>query len=224
MSSESTEPGFDPRYDPRFQRGWSDGEPDGAARDIRDAPAPAEPAGPPAAGGLAALAPVADPPAVADPADPGDDPPAPVPASDAEDPAEPTEDPARPTVFAEAGSTEPGPQDPQPFLLAPSSGVVADAERDAARVLRIAFTIAWAVAGAATLVGAGLVWSLVSADDPFAMPAGDSELVLRTLAQFAAPNLLATGLLGIVVLTVVDGLRRARRLAAAPVGDDGAVR
>jgi hypothetical protein len=53
------------------------------------------------------------------------------------------------------------------------------------------------------------------------MPSGDSELVLRTLAQFAAPSLLATGLLGAVVLTVVDGVRRARRLTAPPAGGDG---
>ena len=54
------------------------------------------------------------------------------------------------------------------------------------------------------------------------MPAGDSEMVLRTLAQFAAPSLLATGLLGIVALTVVDGVRRARSLTAPPAGGDGA--
>ena len=229
MSGEATGPGFDPRYDPRFQRGWSDGEPDGAAPAAAEASAspaaraapPAAPAAPPAAPAAApAVDPpapdptVADPPDVADPAGPEDDPAVPLAAPQSE------ESPR--TRVAEADPAEPAPQDPQPFLLAPSSGGDVSGERDGARVLRIAFTIAWAIAGAATLVGAGLVWSLVSADDPFAVPPGDAELVLRSLAQFAAPSLLATGLLGIVVLTVVDGVRRARRLTAPPAGGDGA--
>lgn len=222
MPGEATWPGFDPRYDPRFQRGWSDPEPDGGAPAGAVAPAdsdpPAEPAlqsDPPAVDRVPAAAATAvtagDPPAVAAAADPIDDPPAPVGTSR-----------GAPIESTEAEPREPRTQDPQPFLLAPSTDPDDGAERDAARILRIAFTIAWAVAGAATLVGAGLVWSLVSADDPFAVPPGDPELVLRTLAQFAAPNLLATGLLGVVVLTVVDGVRRARRLTEPPGGGDGA--
>ena len=66
-----------------------------------------------------------------------------------------------PEAAAEAEPMEPRTEDPQPFLLAPASDDDVDAERDAARVLRVAFTIAWAIAAAATLVGAGLVWSTV---------------------------------------------------------------
>jgi hypothetical protein len=99
---------------------------------------------------------------------------------------------------------------PDPAPLPPR--VAEAAEADAARIVRIALVTAWAISGAAALVGAGLVWSLVAATDPFGARPDGPEMVLQTLAQFAAPSLLATGLLGIVVLTIVDGLRRANRL------------
>jgi hypothetical protein len=109
-----------------------------------------------------------------------------------------------------AGSGPAAGADPDPDL----ADADAQVDADAARLLRVALGIAWAIAGAATVLGAGLVWSIVSVDDPFGMPSGQSEIVLRSLAQFAAPALLSTGLLGIVALTVVDGLLRARRVGA----------
>ena len=197
MSGAATGPEFDPRYDARFQRGWGGGEPDGAAP---AEPRPAEPVAPRAV----------DPPVEVDPPSSADEP--------HEEPvADPVADPSGdPPERADAAA--PG---PPPVVLAPPPAVDPDAGSDAARIVRIALWIAWAIAGAATLIGAGLVWSVVAAEDPFGMPSGESEIVLRTLAQFAAPSLLSTGLLGIVVLTVVDGLRRARRLQAPPADPDG---
>jgi hypothetical protein len=199
MSGAATGPEFDPRYDARFQRGWGGGEPDGAA-----------PAGPGPAGAIAPRQ--ADPPAEVVPPDPPAEPPAAEPP--AAPPSEPPPDPVDPA--------EPAASEPPPIAPASSSEVDAHAEPEVARILRVALGIAWAIAGAATLIGAGLVWSIVAAEDPFGMLSGESEIVLRSLAQFAAPGLISTGLLGIVLLVVVDGLRRARRVGAPRAGADRA--
>ena len=129
------------------------------------------------------------------------------PVRDAPEPSEPSE-PAWPAETT---------WQPDPAPLPPT--VDAAAEADAARIVRIALGIAWAISAAAALVGAGLVWSLVATDDPFGARPDGPEMVLQTLAQFAAPSLLATGLLGIVVLTIVDGFRRANRLGTPAPGN-----
>jgi hypothetical protein len=133
--------------------------------------------------------------------------------------------PAAPAAPAgPAGSAGPDATDPPPAAdPSPTAEPTADptAELESARVLRVALGVAWAIAVLATLIGAGLVWSIASAEDPFGTPRTESELVVRTLAQFAAPSLLSTGLLAIVALVVVDGVRRARRLGRSQVGDDG---
>lgn len=195
MSGAATGPEFDPRYDARFQRGWGGGEPDGAAPDFAvDTPDPP-------------LEPVEPPRVEADADDPAPDEPEPTAPSEPSEPTEPS------------GPTEPSAPtwQPDPTPLPPT--VDAAAEADAARIVRIALGIAWAISAAAALVGAGLVWSLVAANDPFGARPDGPEMVLQTLAQFAAPSLLATGLLGIVVLTIVDGFRRANRLGASAPGN-----
>ena len=70
----------------------------------------------------------------------------------------------------------------------------------------------------AVAVGAGLVWTLVSRAPAFSVPTDSAELVVQGLAQYAAPSLLATGVLAVVVLTVVDGLLRARKAAQGIAG------
>lgn len=130
------------------------------------------------------------------------------PAPDAPEPPESSEPPES------AEQSDPAPLPPRVAEAAEA------AEADAARIVRIALVTAWAISAAAALVGAGLVWSLVAATDPFGARPDGPEMVLQTLAQFAAPSLLATGLLGIVVLTIVDGLRRANRLVT-PTSPNG---
>ena len=82
-------------------------------------------------------------------------------------------------------------------------------------------TVAWAMAIGATLIGIGLVWSLVATEDPYGMTDNETEMIIRTLAQFLAPSLFSTGLLGIVVLVVIDGVRRARRIGVGHGGAEG---
>ncbi len=211
MAGAATGPEFDPRYDPRFQRGWTPGESDGAPTAERAAraervapPEPVSPAAPSSGEPVSPFAPPEDRPvaAEADPVDAVDPPPA-------DDPPGP---PGAPPMESEPRPT-PGPVTPPSIDEA--------TEQDSARIIRVAIAAAWVLAGAATLIGFGLVWTFVASDDPYG-PSGDEiEALLRVLAQFVAPSLLSTGLLGIVVLIVIDGVRRARRLGAPRDGTEG---
>ncbi|MEI5585235.1 MULTISPECIES: hypothetical protein [unclassified Agromyces] len=201
---------FDPRYDPRYQRGWVEGPTDATApAEIGPGfrPEPAVPSPEPASPRRARAS---DGPAGPPAPSPPDPPPArvaatPPPASHRPDGSDDPDGPAEPVGPAH-------PADPADSLDDP-----------AARVVRIALGVAWAVAVGATLAGAGLVWSLASRVPLFSQPADSGEMVVQALAQYAAPSLLSTGLLGVVVLTVVDGLRRARDLAPArrSAGEEG---
>ena len=203
MAGASAGPDFDPRYDARYQRGWAPGESDGSGPDD-----PVVSGVPEADRTVAPAVPVAPSPRVDPPVDPPVGPP---PGPDSGGTPEPGEVAAEP----EPG-LDPAPEPPAP----PIPGTDPAAERDAARIIRVALAIAWTIAGAATLLGVALVWSLVSLDDPFDVPSGEADFLIRTLAQFVAPSLLSTGLLGIVALLVLDGLRRARRIGSPPGGED----
>lgn len=221
MAGAATGPEFDPRYDPRFQRGWTPSESDGAPPPERAAP-PERVAPPPER--------VAPPPAPERP-----DPPT---SGGPVSPFAPPEDRA---VAAEIGRAEadgrPRADDPPGASgargatpagseprQAPASATLASvdeaAEQDSARIIRLALGSAWAIAGAATLIGLALVWPLAM-DDPYGVTANETEMIVRTFAQFLAPSLFSTGLLGIVVLVVIDGVRRARRLGVPHVGAGG---
>ncbi|GGI44996.1 hypothetical protein BCL57_000740 [Agromyces flavus] len=199
MAGAARGPEFDPRYDARYQRGWAPGE--------SDDPEPDDPAAP------------EDPAALADRADPPTDPvmASPVPDLAASGPVAapaPWNDP-HPGPEAEPEPLAVDASEPVPSITPSPSPADVEGRRDAARIIRIALGVSWAIAIAATLVGAGLIWSLIAVEDPFGIPAGgEVELMIRTLAQFVAPSLLSTGLLGMVALLVVDGLRRARRICA----------
>ena len=199
MAGAAAGPDFDPRYDARYQRGWAPGESDVSGPDD-----PVVSGVPEADRTVAPAVPVAPSPRV-------DPPVGPPPGPDSGWTPQPGE------VGAEPGpGLDPAPEPP----ARPIAGTDPAAERDAARIIRVALAIAWTIAGAATLLGVALVWSLVSLDDPFDVPSGEADFLIRTLAQFVAPSLLSTGLLGIVALLVLDGLRRARRTASPPGGGD----
>ncbi|GAA1057653.1 hypothetical protein GCM10017608_00550 [Agromyces luteolus] len=214
MTEPATEPQFDPRFDPRFQRGWS-GRPTDATADDSTEPgrsggdAPAEGAGPtPVLGSGAAPADGPAPePAAARPADarPSD-----VPSADAPPDAAPpaaAPDAARPDTASDAA----------PPLAAPPA---AAAHADADRIMRIAFGVAWSAVAVAFLVGVWAVWMIVG-QDPFAAPRQASgELALRSFAYVAGPPLLGSAVVGIAILTVLDGIRRLRP-AAVRAGDGG---
>ncbi|WP_438856095.1 hypothetical protein [Agromyces sp. M3QZ16-3] len=204
---------FDPRYDPRFQRGWDGPADAGEPREPEEGRDPAP--GPPRvavpsddptddAGGMTVAAgadvdrggpqatPLATSEIVAPLPVPG---PAPAPASPASAAeSEPTDETG--PVAASGGAAVPG-------------GPVLQAEAD--RIMRVAFGVAWGVAALALLIG---IWSVsvVVDQDPFGGPGRDSaEMTMRAFAYSAGPALLGSAVVGIAVLTVADGIRRARR-------------
>ena len=212
MAGAATGPEFDPRYDARYQRGWAPGESDGSGPD--DPVATDESA---AAEELVArrTLPPADPVAPSSPVAPADDPPT---GPEADATSRVRDAPVASEASDASGALSPSAPD---VVDPPDPALDADAARDADRVIRVALGIAWGIVIASILIGAGLIWSLISVENPFEIPGGgEGELMVRTLAQFVAPSLLSTGLLGMVALLVVDGLRRARRIGP-PVPDGG---
>jgi hypothetical protein len=131
--------------------------------------------------------------------------------------------PAAPRAEAplRAASAEMAPSAPAAAAPASDPAVHVADDDPGARVMRIASGIAWAITFGAIFLGAGLVWSLAVRAPAFAGPSEPTDLLIQGLAQYAAPSLLATGVLGVVVLTVVDGLRRARTAAPRRADGDG---
>ena len=175
---------FDPRYDARYQRGWVEGSTDAAA-----------PAGP---------APTPEPTA-GRPADAARDgtPEAPVvPEVEAAQSARSEPDPPAPT--ADRG-------DPP---LASSGALVSGDVRPAVpddrseRITRAGIAGALAVSLLSALVGAGLISWYVTDGTGYGPGRSAGEMILDSLAYGVAPNLLAAGLIAVVVVTVVDAVRR----------------
>ena len=75
------------------------------------------------------------------------------------------------------------------------------------------FLAAWAVAAAALAIGAALFWAGISSFDYFG-PSNEADRVLQTVSWTVAPSLVEVGCLGVVVMLVWTGLRRARAQAA----------
>lgn len=71
------------------------------------------------------------------------------------------------------------------------------------------FLTAWAVSAAAVIIGAALLWTGISSANYFG-PSTESDRVIQTLSWSVAPPLLQAGLLGVVVMLVWSGIRRAR--------------
>ncbi|GAA2029883.1 hypothetical protein GCM10009819_11970 [Agromyces tropicus] len=206
MTEPASHPEFDPRYDARFQRGWK-----AASVESTSPAADADPE-------------TTD--AVVDP-EPSDAPPAaPAPVTArigaTADRAGAASDPAggpEPAVAPRAGSASAGgvPADPTPIRETDDPGAPpAGPEPDA--VLRVALGIAWGVVAVALGVGAWSVWMIVSID-PFAGPTGiRGEESARMFAYLVGPAVLTAGVLGAIVLLVVEGVRRAARIG---IGDRG---
>lgn len=149
------------------------------------------------------------------------DPPAPTaPAASAPAAAVPAAPRAEAPLTAASASAEMAPSAPAAAAPANDQAVHVADDDPGARVMRIASGIAWAITFGAIFLGAGLVWSLAVRAPAFAGPSEPTDLLIQGLAQYAAPSLLATGVLGVVVLTVVDGLRRARTAAARGADQD----
>jgi hypothetical protein len=190
---------FDPRFDRRYQRGWVEGPADAAA--------PAEPA---ATSETASGRPTDTThqgnhegriePEAAGSSGAGSDPgPAARPAADRDAP--------------------PGP--PSVAGIAPTAAPADAPEDPSARIMRAALRGAWAVALLAILVGAGLMWWLISMRARmYSEPWGTDAMILDALANSIAPSLVTAGVLGVVVLTVVDGVRRAFFRAGSGAGSE----
>ena len=73
-------------------------------------------------------------------------------------------------------------------------------------------------------IGAALFWAGISSFDYFG-PSNEADRVLQTLSWSVAPSLIEVGCLGIVVMLVWTGLRRARAQASPrpPRGAEAAV-
>ena len=175
---------FDPRYDARYQRGWGEGSTDAAAP-AESAPTPEPTAGRPA-----------------DAARDGT-PEAPVvPEVEAAQSARSEPDPPAPT--ADRG-------DPP---LASSGALIPGAVRPAVpddrseRITRAGIAGALAVSLLSALVGAGLISWYVTDGTGYGPGRSAGEMILDSLAYGVAPNLLAAGLIAVVVVTVVDAVRR----------------
>lgn len=192
MTAAATGPEFDPRYDPRFQRGWSGGEADGAGQDEPAARAPRAATGRP---------PEPEPEPAAVPVDADSSEAVSGAAPDAARDAAPDAAPGAAMETVHAGSLPTGDDD------------------EADRIMRVAFGVAWAATALALAVGAWSIWIIVS-QDPFAGPSGaPAEEAMRMFAYLAGPSALMAGVAGTVILVVVDGMRRARRLRRGPHRD-----
>ncbi|GAA1058632.1 hypothetical protein [Agromyces bracchium] len=235
MTEPATEPQFDPRFDPRFQRGWSGqaadapGAPDpSGARRPADVPAAeraavdaaaAGPVGPVTASDASGASAAASAPGEARAADAVAEP-APEPSVlGADDPLDPAATGAREASIA--ASTDVRAASGQPVREPAAAPTDPAVRADIDRILRVAFGIAWSAVGVAFLVGVWAVWLIVG-QDPFAAPRQASgELALRSFAYLAGPSLLSTAVVGVAILAVVDGVRRARS-ATAPERRGGA--
>ncbi|MFC9559766.1 hypothetical protein [Agromyces sp. NPDC056965] len=96
--------------------------------------------------------------------------------------------------------------DDDPELFA---GWVSEAELASEARADLPFLTAWAVSAAAVVIGAALFWTGISSFNYFG-PSTESDRVIQTLSWSVAPPLLQAGLLGIVVMLVWSGIRRAR--------------
>lgn len=98
--------------------------------------------------------------------------------------------------------------DPETF-----SGWIAEAEPASEAGADAPFRAAWAVSAAAVAIGAALFWAGISSFDYFG-PSNEADRVLQTVSWSVAPSLIEVGCLGVVVMLVWTGLRRARAQAA----------
>ncbi|HEX6954271.1 MAG TPA: hypothetical protein VF156_05260 [Agromyces sp.] len=179
---------FDPRYDARYQRGWVEGSTDAAAP-AGPAPTPQPTAGRP----TDAAHDGADEASVAVEA-----------AAEAEAPQSARSEPDPPAPTADRG-------DPP---LASSGALVSGDVRPAVpddrseRITRAGIAGALAVSLLSALVGAGLISWYVTDGTGYGPGRSAGEMILDSLAYGVAPDLLAAGLVAVVVVTVVDAVRR----------------
>lgn len=93
----------------------------------------------------------------------------------------------------------------------PALGVFLDEPRleDSTRI-EPWFAAGWALAGIATVVGAGLWWASVSSES-FYGPSNQSERWLQIVGWTVAPSLVQAGLVAAVAMLVWSGVRHAAR-------------
>lgn len=178
---------FDPRYDARYQRGWVEGATDAAGPAV-PAAAPETTTGRPADAAHDGTPELRAEPEAAMPSGVG---PGPGPDARRGDERDAATEPSA-TADVESSAGRPDVRDDR-----------------VARIMRIALGIAWAVALAATVVGGALIWRLVAYVPGYDTVRDAEEMMLESLSYHVAPSLVTAGLLGVVVLTVIDGLRRA---------------
>jgi hypothetical protein len=219
-------PAFDPRFDPRFQRGYSgdggagvDGDPGpDIAAGARGSAGPARPTG---------VVPISEPDAEATPAQPQERAVIEVPATE----------PSSPAVAATSAHGPAASESSEPMTIADLLGAdgtvdVADVETlpgpdstDRRRerneeLARLWMRAAWAVALACIVVGFGLFWAANDAASYsyVGIPTAEQQL-LQALGWWLAPPLVEGGIIGVVSLLVIGGIRRAQH--AGRRGDRG---
>lgn len=184
-SDAATGPAFDPRFDPRFQRGYSGQGAQQAGPPTADGAPQAEPAvTAPSASSDHEAAMSGESVSVADP---------PAPADGGVD---------------EIASVDPKPDEPGTDRVAREDHRQERNEEPA----RLWMLTAWAIALACIVVGFGLFWA---ANDAVSyvyvgIPTAEEQL-LQALGWWLAPPLVEGGVIGVISLLVIGGIRRAQR-------------
>jgi len=215
----ATGPAFDPRFDPRFQRGYSGDGDGGAAVDAgadvvaggRDSAAPARPAG---------VRPMSEPAPEASPAQPQQGAalearatarPAPAGAeSSAHGPA--ASESSEPATIGDLLGAADGAVDLANVETPPGPHTTDRRHERNEELARLWMGTAWAVAIACIVVGFGLFWAANDSVsyDYVGIPSAEEQL-LQALGWWLAPPLVEGGIIGVVSMLVIGGIRRAQR-------------
>ncbi|KQZ11167.1 hypothetical protein ASD23_03475 [Agromyces sp. Root1464] len=89
------------------------------------------------------------------------------------------------------------------------AGWIAEAEPAPEPGVDVPYLAGWAVSAVAIAIGAALFWAGISSANYFG-PSNEADRLLQTVSWSVAPTLVEVGCLGVVVMLVWSGIRRAR--------------